>query len=264
VSQENVEVVRRLLEACNRRDWDAMLETGDPEIEIVTLMSGTHRGHGAWRRLVEQMAEEVSGFQFVPQDLIDVDQDRVVAVTRWVGTGGTSGIAVPDTTIGFVYTFREGLVTRQEHFRNKAEAFAAVGLEEAMSENVELVRSIYADWERGDFSGAAWADPEIEFVGTEGPTPGTWIGAAEMARAWGEILSAFTEFRVVAENYRELDDGRVLALHDWSGHGKSSGLSVERMRTKSACVFHIRHGRVTTLHTYWNRDRALADLGLAE
>jgi ketosteroid isomerase-like protein len=130
------------------------------------------------------------------------------------------------------------------------------------SENLDLVRSIYADWERGDFSGAAWADPEIEFVGTEGPTPGTWIGAAEMARAWGETLSAFTDFRIVAENYRELDDGRVLALHDWSGDGKSSGLSVEKMRTKSACVFHIRHGRVTTLRTYWNRDRALADLGL--
>ena len=110
MSQENVEIVRRLIEACNRRDFDAMLETGDPEIEIVTLMSGTHRGHAGWRLLVEQMAEEVSGFQFVPEDLIDVDQDTVVPVTLWVGTGRKSGIAVPDTHIGFVYTLRDGLV----------------------------------------------------------------------------------------------------------------------------------------------------------
>ena len=130
MSQENVEIVRRLLEACNSRDFDAMLETGDPEIEIVTLMTGTHRGHAAWRRLVEQMSDELSGFQFVPEDLIDVGQDRVLAVTRWVGTGGTSGIAVPDTTIGFVYRLRNGLVFRQESFRNKAEALKAVGLEE--------------------------------------------------------------------------------------------------------------------------------------
>ena len=130
MSQENVEVVRRLLEAVNRRDWDAMLEGGDPEIEIVTLMTGTHRGHAAWRRLVEQMAEELAGFQFVPDDLIDLGQNRVVAVTRWVGTGGTSGIEVPDTTIGFVYILRDGLVVRQESFRNKAEALKAVGLEE--------------------------------------------------------------------------------------------------------------------------------------
>jgi ketosteroid isomerase-like protein len=108
MSHQNVEVVRRLLEAVNRRDFDAMLETGDPEIEIVTLMSGTHRGHTGWRQLVEQMAEEVSGFQFVPEDLIDVGEDRVVAVTRWDGIGRTSGIAVPNTTIGFVYTLRDG------------------------------------------------------------------------------------------------------------------------------------------------------------
>jgi ketosteroid isomerase-like protein len=127
---ENLEIVRRLLEACNRRAWDAMLETGDPEIEVVTLMAGTYRGHEAWRRLVEQMAEELSGFQFVPEDFIEVGQDRVVAVTRWIGTGRTSGIAVLDTVIGLVYTLRDGLVIRQESFRNRAEALKAVGLEE--------------------------------------------------------------------------------------------------------------------------------------
>jgi len=32
------------------------------------------------------------------------------------------------------------------------------------SANVDFVRSLYAAWERGDWSSVEWADPEIEFA----------------------------------------------------------------------------------------------------
>src|SRR5438067_1764773 len=40
------------------------------------------------------------------------------------------------------------------------------------------VQSIYTAWERGDYSSAAWAHPEIETVMADGPTPGIWTGVA--------------------------------------------------------------------------------------
>jgi hypothetical protein len=46
------------------------------------------------------------------------------------------------------------------------------------SANVELVRSIYAAHERGEWSGK-WADPAIEFVRVDGPELGTWTGGNE-------------------------------------------------------------------------------------
>src|SRR5579864_541190 len=95
-----------------------------------------------------------------------------------------------------------------------------------MSANLDLVRSIYANWERGDFASAEWADPEIELVFEGGLSPGTWSGAAGMAEGFREFVNTWEQFRVAAEEYRELDGGRVLVLSRFSGHGKRSGVGL--------------------------------------
>ena len=135
-----------------------------------------------------------------------------------------------------------------------------------MSENLDLVRSISTSWERGDFGWIDWADPEIEYVIADGPAPGSWRGIAGMAQGWTGFLSAWDEFRVKAEEYRELDGERVLVLAHFSARGRASGLEVGPfMLTRGgANLFHLRGGRVTRLVVYWDRDRALADVGLAE
>jgi ketosteroid isomerase-like protein len=130
------------------------------------------------------------------------------------------------------------------------------------SANLELVRSLYAAWERADRSSIEWADPGIEFVVADGPAPGSWTGTAEMAEAFREFVSGWTAWHPKAEEYRELDAERVLVLDHFSGRGKASGLDVRHIRTQGAALFHLRGGKVTRLVIYWDRQRGLAELGL--
>jgi ketosteroid isomerase-like protein len=132
------------------------------------------------------------------------------------------------------------------------------------SANLELVRSISAPWESGDFSSRPdWAHPEIEWVIADGPMPGRWSGVAGMVEGWRDFLSAWEDWRARPDEYRELDGERVLVLFHFSARGKASGFEVGEIRTKGAGLYHVHHGKVTRLVLYWDRERALADLGLA-
>ena len=128
-----------------------------------------------------------------------------------------------------------------------------------MSENLDLVRSLYAAWGQGDFSSIDWADPDIDFVVVDGPRPGRWHGIPDMGREMGDFLSAWQSFRNEAEEYRELDSERILVMTRETARGKTSGVDTAQLR---ANLFHLRGGRVTRLALYWDRHRALADLGL--
>ena len=131
-------------------------------------------------------------------------------------------------------------------------------------ENVEIVRSIYTLWERGDFTSAEWAHPEIEYVEADGPAPGGSTGLAGMAETFRDWLSTWQEWCVEAEEYRELDGERVLVLFHFSARGKTSGLEVGQIGTKGASLFHLRGGKVTRLVQYLDRERGLEAAGLRE
>jgi len=136
-----------------------------------------------------------------------------------------------------------------------------------VSENLDLVRSIYAEWERGEYiSGSGeWVHPEIEFVVDGGPEPGRWTGLEGLIEGARTILTVWEDWRPEADEYRELDDERVLVFfHPSSGRGKTSGLEVGQIAGKGANLFTVHGGKVTRLVAYWDIVRALADLGLEE
>jgi ketosteroid isomerase-like protein len=110
-------------------------------------------------------------------------------------------------------------------------------------ENVAAVRAIYRSWAKGDFSSAAWADPDILFV-LSGPDWRVHRGLQAVRRAGGQWLQAWDEFRVEAGEFTDVGDA-VLVLTEFRGRSKASGLSVESMT--GAHVFWLRDGKVCVL-----------------
>jgi ketosteroid isomerase-like protein len=131
-----------------------------------------------------------------------------------------------------------------------------------MSANLDLVRSIYEDRERGGFSRVDWAHPEIEYVIADSPTTTTFRGLAELAAGMRESLDAWEDLSARVDEYRELDEERVLVLFHLSGRGKTSGLDLEALSTRGADLVETHDGKVTKIVKYLVLDRALADLGL--
>jgi ketosteroid isomerase-like protein len=133
-----------------------------------------------------------------------------------------------------------------------------------MSANLDLVHSIYTAWGRGDFSSSDWAHPEIEVAFADGPSPGNWRGLAGFREAWRDFLGTWEQASVQADEYREIDDQHVLVLAHFRGRGKTSGLELEQVPAGPACMlWEFRQGKVIRQVFYWDREHALAAVGLA-
>ena len=83
-----------------------------------------------------------------------------------------------------------------------------------------------------------------------------------MVDGYRQVMNAWEGYSSKAEEYIALDDERVLVLQLLSGRGKASGLELAQMQPKAAGVFQVRDGKVVRIVLYYDRDRALADLGL--
>ena len=138
MSQENVEIVRRIYDAAPRRDQATVLALYDADVEWDTSRygtpgdmagSGVYRGHDglqAWfRSWYEAWAELVER----AEELIDA-RENVVSVSSMRGRGRASGVEVTSKQYAGVWTLREGKVVRVVWFPSREEALEAVGLRE--------------------------------------------------------------------------------------------------------------------------------------
>src|SRR5262249_229284 len=106
------------------------------------------------------------------------------------------------------------------------------------SANLDLVRSIYTSWERGDHR--YWADPEIEYVTIGATGLGGGQGLYGIADSFREWLSAWSDWKGTADTYLELDRERILVPCQSAVRGGAGGSTRPRPQTHGATLFHVR------------------------
>ena len=127
MSRENVEVIRRMIDAFNRRDLDALADIVAPDIVFETTVEA-HRGHEGVVDFIRQADDTLEGFHATIEELIEVG-DRVVAVVRERGRGKGSGVEV-EHRFAHLWTVRDGRAVSFRAFTGRAAALEAADLPE--------------------------------------------------------------------------------------------------------------------------------------
>jgi ketosteroid isomerase-like protein len=131
MSQENVELAYRAVDAFNRRDLDALLALTDDDVEVFSLlvpMEGGFHGHDGVRRWWESLLDVWPDYYAEIVDVRDFG-DLTVGAVRSRGHG--AGSDVPrDDTLWQVTRWRRGKCVWWRTFSTRDEALEAVGLSE--------------------------------------------------------------------------------------------------------------------------------------
>ena len=128
-------------------------------------------------------------------------------------------------------------------------------------ENVELVRTVYDGWARGEFrAGSDLFAPDFEWKQrADAVEPGSHRGAS-VGAALRELFEVWENYRIEAEEYIDAGD-RIVVVGRARGTARGSGMELDH----SVCsVWTVRNGRLASFETVRDRDDALEAVGLRE
>jgi ketosteroid isomerase-like protein len=133
MSQETIQLARRVMEALGRREPTTLIALADPDVEWHSFFAqlgegGVYRGHDGTREYMSDLSE---AWEIVRADVDDavVVGDVAVLVGRIHYRGKGSGIET-ETAAGWMLKFRHGRVICFRAFREPEQALEAVGLRE--------------------------------------------------------------------------------------------------------------------------------------
>jgi ketosteroid isomerase-like protein len=127
VSNENVQVVRRVIDAWNRRDLEAALKLTHPEAENRSVQATeTAYGREGVAATFRDWFETFEDFQIEPEDFI-VAGDRILVPTRQRARGKGSGVQI-DERVYQLYMVRDGMIIGFDEYSDEDLAVRAAGL----------------------------------------------------------------------------------------------------------------------------------------
>jgi ketosteroid isomerase-like protein len=131
-------------------------------------------------------------------------------------------------------------------------------------ENVKVLRRAVAAFNERGIGGAVtdelFAD-DVEFhEPPEQPAPRSARGREEIRQLFGEFDAAWAEHKSEPEEFRILDDDRVLVLSVERFKGRD-GMAID---APGAAIFTVRGGKIVEWQAFWDRARALEAAGLSE
>jgi ketosteroid isomerase-like protein len=131
MSKENVEIVRRIIDAAHRGDWKAAMTGYDPAVVLDQSRvpgGGVYHGHEGVREFYARWIGAWDDFGIELKRLIDAG-DHVVDINEVTGKGRDSGVPVKMQSAN-VWTVERGRVVRHVGYPTVPEALEAAGLSE--------------------------------------------------------------------------------------------------------------------------------------
>jgi ketosteroid isomerase-like protein len=266
------EALRRMIEALNRRDFDAAVSLFAPDgvwdfppLGFAVLEEGPLMGHHAMRKSLEDLTESFQDFEFEIEDFHDL------------GSGGSFNVFVQrgrphgsdrfvESRLGVVAIWRDGRVARATSYQDVDQARAAAKrlalergdfYEPVTLDPVEQTRQQWEATSRGEFDPQGLADNYVSdaVLDTAGYGMGTFEGRDAIRGFLADWAGSFDDLTAEAEEILSFGNGVVLTVYRQKG--RPLGAS-DYVRVRSAMVTEFVDGKIArnTIYTEAEIDQA--------
>ena len=138
------DLLAQAFEALAREDYDVILLTYDPNVEINVVgaqaagFAEQYHGHNGYRDLMRVWGAEWQSPRYKPEALFDLG-DRWIIRMGVSGRGRTSGVELGQT-VGYVLAWRDGAIVRMDVYWDWTDCRDALGLGSSASSTVATRR----------------------------------------------------------------------------------------------------------------------------